>query len=176
MAKNPYRFTRKEAIERIKEAKSYLCNKERVAFRTVFTKPSEILLPRGYDPRLDESYYNAPPLSDQSTDLLKSRASATPGLTEQDVIQCLSKNFYQGSTSDFVDATLKRALCGSVIELVFYTWVRHDFRPYVQPVVTRFACLWLGTWHHCPIIAWTVMQYHNPVNVEHLPKYIDLIK
>lgn len=175
--RNPYRFTRKETVDRIQEVKHFLGNKERIAFRPVLTKAREIMLPPGYDSRLDESYYNAPPLSSESISFLEDRVRTGLGIAEADVILSLGKNFYQGGASQFVDAVVKKALCGAVVELVFYSWVRHDFRPYTQPSVNKFVCLWLGTWHHCPIIAWSNgIGPNTSVKTEHLPKYIDLIK
>ena len=164
---NPLRFTRKETVERLQEVKSFLGNKERLAFRAA----KVCLLPEGYDPHSDESYFSAPRLQTQHTKFISERALT---VTADSWFTDLS--FRKLNAVDFVCWDLAgQASIGAVVDIAFYKWERVD-DDYIDEVpATKLASVWLGTWHHSPIVAWR--QAKSPaIKLESLPKYSDLIK
>lgn len=166
--RDPRQFTKKETVERLQAAKAYLYNKDRIAFM----RPNTVYTPSGYDPESDSSYYNAPRLSTSDMQSL-----ADDALSFVDYCWKDDYRFKRMNASDFVNECYGRgAVIGETVNLIFYAWKRPDFKIIEQPVATKFATLWLGTWHHAPILAWTT---RNPIvkpNVNFLPKYSDLIK
>jgi len=167
MRRNPLIFTRKETVERLQEVKSFLGNKERLAFRAAKTK----FLPEGYDPESDESYYAAPQLEDHYVKFLSERV-----LTLVSANWFTDLSFRKLSTVDFVCWDLAgHASTGSVIDIAFYPWKRDDNSDTLVATATKFASIWLGTWHHAPVIAWR-QAGSAAIKVESPPKYSDLIK
>lgn len=165
--RNPLIFTRKETVERLQEVKSLLGNKERLAFKNAKTR----FLPDGYDAESDESYFSAPRLAAEHERFLRERVLV---LTANDWFKDLS--FRKLNAVDFVCWDLAgQATIGTVIDIAFYKWERVN-DDYVDEVpATKFASVWLGSWHYSPIIAWR--QAKSPaIKLESLPKYSDLIK
>jgi hypothetical protein len=165
--RNPLIFTRKETVERLQEVKSLLGNKERLAFRAAKTK----FVPEGYDPDSDESYFSAPRLEDERIKFLNERILV---LTSTGWLKDLS--FKKLNAVDFVCWDLAgQASIGSVVDIAFYKWERDGDEYLTDLPATKFASVWLGTWHHAPLVAWR--QAKSPaIKVEPLPKYSDLIK
>jgi hypothetical protein len=167
MRRNSLIFTRKETVERLQEVKSFLGNKERLAFRAA----KVCLLPDGYDAHSDESYFTAPRLEACHGKYLSERILAvTAGTWFTDL------SFRKLNAIDFVCWDLAgQASIGAVVDIAFYKWERVD-DDYVNEVpATKLASVWLGTWHHSPIVAWR--QAKSPaIKLESLPKYSDLIK
>ena len=171
--REPYYFTRKETTERIQEAKVFVCGRERAALRLSFPY-SIAFVPVGYDPRLEESYYCAPPLSDQWRNSLSKRIAYANWSLQAD------SDFERIDVSAFVKSLPdRRAPVGCAVDLLFYKWVRHDLRGNAEDSPTRFATLWLGTWHHCPLLFWrnndVTIKSEALVKVDRLPRYLDLI-
>jgi len=162
-ARNPKQFTRKETIERLQEAKSYLGNKERLAFMRM----NSVYLPSGYDPLLHESYFQAPKLSEFDVQCL---IDSTKSLIGHD--WKIDARFIASNAAEFVDWSFdKGAVIGEAIAIIFYPW-----REKVK--TAKIATLWLGTWHHTPLVAWSggILAIGDPkVKVDFLPKYIDLV-
>lgn len=171
--REPHYFTRKETTERIQEAKVFACGRERAALRLSFPY-SIVFLPTEYDPRLEESYYGAPPLSDQWRNMLSKRIAEAEWSLQTD------SDFEKTDVSAFVKSFPdRRAPVGCAVDLLFYRWVRHDLRENAEDSPTRFATLWLGTWHHCPLLFWrksdVTIGNQALVKVDRLPRYLDLI-
>lgn len=155
MKRDPVFFTKREAIARLQAAKSLLAIRERVAFgRTGCT-----LGILGYDPEAEESFYKAPPLGEGAISWLgdcalaaedagrwESPSSASPAS------QFVGSNFYG------------RVPIGEVVKLLFFAWGKSS--------ATKAAALWLGTWHHAPIVA---CCNAGKLTVQSLPAYSDLI-
>lgn len=163
--RDPLHFTRKETVERLQDVKSYIGNKERLAFR--FSKLQ--WLPDGYLPGHDESYYAAPKLEAERIQLLRDRVTILTADHWND-----DRSFRKLPAVDFVCWDLGgQASIGLVIDIGFYSYVRHD-KP-EDETGTKFASVWLGTWHHAPILAWRHAKSPS-ITVDSLPKYSDLIK
>ena len=161
------RFTRKETVERLQDVKSYIGNKERLAFR--FSKL--LWLPNGYLPGHDESYYAAPKLEADRIKLLRDRGTIPTVEHGND-----DRSFKKLPAVDFVCWDLGGyASIGSVIDIGFYSWKKPDCNEIHEAVGTKFASVWLGTWHHAPILAWRLAK-SPAITVDSLPKYSDLIK
>ena len=161
--RDPNRFTRIETIHRLKEAKDYLSNKERAAFL-----PGTVYLPPGYYALSDENYYAAPRLDLQQKQNLQSYVSLLGRIDWS-----LNGTFFVGSVSQFVDSRFHLgAPVGTTVDIVYYSWSNLEAR--------KFAALWLGTWHHSPLLVWVKArkpedQAEPVVKFDFLPKYIDLI-
>lgn len=154
-SRNPRQFTKKETIERLQEVKSYLGNKDRLSFCL-----SGICVPSGYKPEEDESYYAAPQLENSSFKWLADNTRSFIGHDWRN-----DPRFLSGSASKFVDYSFKDgAVIGQCVVVVFYS--------YKDGGTTKVSSLWLGTWHHAPIVAWA---NSFEIKVNFLPKYIDLI-
>lgn len=165
--RDPLRFTRKETVERLQEVKSYIGNKERLAFR--FAKLQ--WLPDGYLPDDDESYYSAPKLEPERLMLLGKRATILTAKHWND-----DRSFRKLNAIDFVCWELGgQASIGLVIDIGFYSYKRHDQPDKEDETGTKFASVWLGTWHHAPILAWRQAK-SSSATIDSLPKYSDLIK
>jgi hypothetical protein len=155
--RNPYRFTRKETVARLQATKSYLGNKERLAFTQTFS----IYIPAGYKPGEDESYYAAPKLS----------AFDIQCLTYDTESYCnydwrADSRFRAFTATEFTEfAFNKGASIGESVVIIFYPW-KDESR------VSKVATLWLGTWHHAPIVVWSD---GSSIKTDSLPEYIDLI-
>ena len=155
--RNPYRFTRKETVERLQAAKSYLGNKDRLAFM----QTRSIYVPAGYKPSEDESYYAAPRLS----------AFDIQCLTDDTESYCnynwrADSRFKAFTATEFTGSAFsKGASIGESVVIIFYPWKD-------ESKVSKVATLWLGTWHHAPIVAWS---NGSSIKTNHLPAYIDLI-
>ena len=162
--RDPNRFTRKETIERLKAAKDYLSNKERASF----VKGRTLELPPGYDPNLDESYYCAPRLSLEQQHKLYLHTAKFIGSDSINISQ-----FFVGSVSHFIACEFDLgAPIGATIDIAYYSWSNLEVR--------RLATLWLGTWHHTPLIAWAKVgklgdSTEPAIRFDYLPKYMDLI-
>lgn len=155
--RDPRQFTKKETIQRLQEAKGYLGNKERLAF----FRTNNVLLPSGYKPDEDESYYAAPKLSEFDIEcLINSTKSFVDYNWRND------KRFSAGSAVNFVGSSFGMgAVIGESVAIMFYSWKKD--------ATTKVASLWLGTWHHAPIIVWGSRL--DNVRIDFLPSYIDLI-
>lgn len=169
--RNPSQLTKAETIERTRDAKSYLGNKERIAIR----RTGQIYLPSDYNPDSDESYYAAPRLSNSQLDQISQQ---TVSLVTTDWSDLKTTKFIRTAVVDFVRLSFQTgAAIGETVEIVFYPWKDRDTAS--KLVATKFATLWLGTWHHAPMVAWTagiLMVGEINVKVNFLPKYSDLIK
>lgn len=164
--RDPARFTRKETIERIQALKSYLAIKERLALRFA---PGLSLLPSGYDPSLEESFYLAPRLEQSSIDVIRERLTS---LRQSDWWS--ESSIKKVIASSFVDTELSgSAEIGSVIDIVFYPWKADDMG---KRVATKYAVFWIGTWHHAPQFSWCNSNSLMQVYTNYLPAYSDLIK
>lgn len=167
MRHNPFRFTRKETVDRLQAVKTLIANKERLAYRAAKVR----LLPEGYKPEADESYYAAPKLEDYHVQFLTERAIC---IASGDWFRDLS--FRKLNAVDFVCWDLAgQASIGNVVDIVFYPWERNGDNYINEVPATKLASVWLGTWHHSPIIAWRTAK-SPAVKVETLPAYSDLIK
>jgi len=165
--RNSLIFTRKETVDRLQETKSFLGNKERLAFRATKLQ----LLPADYDADSDESYFSAPRLEDFHLQSLRERITclvSTQWFTDF--------SFRKLNAVDFVCWDLAgQAPVGTVVDIAFYKWERNG-DDYLNDVpATKFASVWLGTWHHAPIVAWRRAN-STVIKFESLPKYSDLIK
>jgi hypothetical protein len=161
--RNPCRFTKKETIERLQAAKSYLGNKERLAF----TQTCSIYVPAGYKPDEDESYYAAPKLSQLDiqclTDETKGYCSAVYSDNYNWRTDC---RFKAVNAPEFAECEFRKgASIGQSVVVIFYPWKDAS-------KVSKVATLWLGTWHHAPIVVWSS---GSSIKVNPLPQYIDLI-
>ena len=165
--RDPNRFTRIETIHRLKEAKDYLSNKERAAFL-----PGTVYLPPRYYAPLDENYYAAPRLDLQQKQDMQSHTLQLSGM-DWGFRLLFGGTFFVGSVSQFVDSRFHLgAPVGTTVDIVYYSWSNLEAR--------KFATLWLGTWHHSPLLVWTKAkkpedQAEPVVKFDFLPKYIDLI-
>lgn len=162
--RDPDRFTRKETIERLKAAKDYLSNKERASF----VKGRTLELPPGYDSTLDESYYCAPRLNAKQRHRLYLHT-----LELTDLRSINGTQFFVGSVSHFVSCEFDLgAPIGATIDIAYYSWSNLE--------VHKLATLWLGTWHHAPLLVWAKVgelgdSTAPTVKFSPLPKYMDLI-
>lgn len=161
--RDPRRFTRKETIERLQEAKSYLGNKERLAFM----RTGSVYIPAGYKPDDDESYYAAPKLSEFDLQCLADETKSFIGHNWR-----ADNRFRILNAVEFADWEFGRgASIGESVVIVFYPWKD-------KTKTSKIATLWLGTWHHSPLVAWTggIFAIGNPkVRVDYLSNYIDLV-
>jgi hypothetical protein len=162
--RDPDRFTRKETIERLKAAKDYLSSKERASF----ARGRILELPPGYDSTLDESYYCAPRLN-----LEQQRKLYLHTVELADLRSINATQFFVGSVSHFVSCEFDLgAPIGTTIDIAYYSWSNLE--------VHKLATLWLGTWHHTPLLVWIkaskpVDSTGPTVKFSPLPKYMDLI-
>jgi hypothetical protein len=155
--RNPYRFTRKETIERLQAAKSYFGNKERLAFM----RTQSIYVPAGYRPKDDESYYAAPRLSAFDVQCLADSAEMY-----WDYNWKADDRFKAVDSTEFTGQSLGNgASIGASIVVIFYPWKD-------ESKVSKAVALWLGTWHHAPI---AVCSDGSSIKIDSLPQYIDLI-
>lgn len=161
--RDPNRFTRIETIHRLKEAKDYLSSKERAAFL-----PGIVYLPPRYFAPLDENYYSGPRLEPEQRQDMQSHTLQLSGMDWS-----LSGPFFVGSVGQFVDSRFHLGTpVGTTVDIVYYSWSNLEAR--------KFATLWLGTWHHAPLLVWIQAKKPNvstepAVKFDFLPKYIDLI-
>lgn len=165
--KNPTKLTRVETISRLQEVKSYLGDKERLAFRD---GGLIVRLPETYNPDDDESYYRAPKLSPVSMELLKTRLEGISiGSWVGDI------RFKKTNVHEFINSYIcGGAYIGSTVDIAFYRWRRFS-QGLDQFDTTKLAVVWLGTWHHCPIVFWRSIG-ESKVRIDYLPKYLDLVK
>jgi hypothetical protein len=155
--RNPYRFTRKETVERLQATKSYLGNKERLAFM----RTQNIYVPAGYRPKDDESYYAAPKLSAFDVQCLTDSAEMY-----WDYNWKADDRFKAVDSTEFTGESLGNgASIGVSIVVIFYPWKD-------ESKVSKVAALWLGTWHHAPVV---ICNDGSSIKTEFLPQYIDLI-
>ena len=138
-------------------------------------RTQNIYLPAGYEPDKDESYYAAPRLSEFAVQCLVNDTKGFIGHDWRGDIE-----FKRINTVQFVGWCFGHgAAIGETVRLVFYSWKRPGCAVIAQPKTTKFATLWLGTWHHAPLIAWTggiLAVGEDPrIKVDFLPKYTDLI-
>ncbi len=122
-------------------------------------------LPSGYDPAADESFYSAPKLSALDLECLVDSTRLLIGHNWR-----VDARFMASNSSEFVDwAFGKGASIGESIAIIFYPW-KDSVR------TAKIATLWLGTWHHAPLVAWASdAGSGSNVKIEPLAEYIDLI-
>lgn len=160
MKRDLQRFTKVETAARLGEAKSFLGNKERLAFlRTGFR-----YLPMYYYPEKFESFYSSPRLSQYS---VESMIAEVKDLMDHPWMR--ESRFRTGTAASFVDLEFhKGAAIGETVAIVFYPYgpAPIDEKP------QKAAMLWLGTWHHAPLVAWSA---NGRASSTFLPKYVDLI-
>ena len=163
-SRNPVQFTKKEAVKRLQAAKDFLGNKERIGYM----RNNVVYVPHGYDPDCDSSYYAAPRLEAASIDsIVSSTLSLVSCSWDSDV------RFKRSHASEFVGWCFRDGIgIGETVSLVFYAWRRPEYSPIAHLEARKFATLWLGTWHHAPLIAW---KSSSEAMVDFLPQYIDLI-
>lgn len=155
--RNPYRFTRKETVARLQATKSYLGNKERLAFM----QTCSIYVPTGYKPTEDESYYAAPKLSEFD---IRCLTDDTESYCNYD--WRADNRFMAFNAIEFTESAFNRgASIGESVVIIFYPWKD-------ESKVSKVATLWLGTWHHAPIVVWS---NGSSIKTDSLPEYIDLI-
>jgi hypothetical protein len=165
--RNPLTFTRKETVDRLQEVKNFLGNKERLAFRATKLQ----ILPAGYDASSDDSYFSAPKLEDFYVQSLKEQIST---LTSNQWFT--NQSFRKLNAIDFVCWDLAgQAPIGTVVDIAFYKWERNGDEYLTEVPATKFASIWLGTWHHAPVVVWRSAA-SLAFRVETLPAYSDLIK
>lgn len=130
-------------------------------------RTSNIYLPSNYDPTLDESYYAAPRLSEFG---LKCLINDTKFFANHN--WRTDSRFMASSATQFINCKWGTgAWIGESIAIAFYSW-KDATR------TTKVATLWLGSWHHAPLIAWTggILAIGDPkIKINFLPKYSDLI-
>lgn len=131
-------------------------------------RPNVVYTPPGYDPESDESYYAAPRLQALDIKLMSEDTLSFVGYDWLD-----DTRFKRAHATQFVDWCYgKGAIIGETVSLIFYSWKKPDCSVIAKPKATKFATLWLGTWHHAPIVAWSD---GSNVKVNFLPEYIDLV-
>jgi hypothetical protein len=165
--RSPLVFTRKETVDRLQEVKNFLGNKERLAFRATKLR----FLPANYDAGSDESYFSSPKLEEFCVQSLKER------------IACMIRDqwftdvsFRKLNAVDFVCWDLAgQAPAGTVIDIAFYKWERSGDDYLNNIPATKFASVWLGTWHHAPVVVWR-QAGSSVIKTEIPPAYSDLIK
>jgi hypothetical protein len=159
--RNSLQLTRNETIERLQAAKSYLGNKDRLAFM----RTGSIYLPCNYRPEDEQSWYSAPRLSELELCSLSECTMTFAGHNWK-----ADSRFMASNAIEFTDwAFRKGASIGEAIVIIFYPWKE-------KRKTAKTATLWLGTWHHAPLIAWIGgMVADQNVTVDALPKYLDLI-
>lgn len=147
----------------MQEAKSYLGNKERLAFM----RTGSVYIPADYKPDDDESYYAAPKLSEFDLQCLADETKSFIGHNWRS-----DSRFRMLNAVEFTDWEFGRgASIGESVVIVFYPWKD-------RTKTSKIATLWLGTWHHSPLVAWTggILAIGNPkIRVDYLSKYIDLV-
>lgn len=164
--RDPRQLTKKETVERLQAAKNYLYNKDRIAY----LRTNVVYTPSNYNPECDSSYYAAPRLAVADMHKLADDALSLVDYNWRD-----DARFKRANATQFVGWCFGHgAVIGETVQLVFYAWKRPDCAVIAQPRATKFATLWLGTWHHAPVIAWTAKDLNVKVNF--LPQYSDLIK
>lgn len=161
--RNPCRFTRKETVARLQATKSYLGNKERLAFM----QTCSIYIPAGYKPDEDESYYAAPKLSQFDIQCLTDETEGCySAIYNNDCNWRVDGRFKAVNALEFAECEFRKgAFIGQSVVIIFYPWKD-------ESKVSKVATLWLGTWHHAPIVAWS---NGSSIKVDPLPEYIDLI-
>ena len=166
--RDPYWFTRKESVDRLQSVKGLLGNKERLAYRA----SALTVLPDHYDPLDDKSYYSAPLFPETGCQLLASRLlSLTPDRWLD--VKCVNSGlrFRRLPAVDFVCWDLGgRTPIGAIIDLAFYSWKEDSD----LPRASKFASVWLGTWHHCPLVAWRSSNGEH-AKFDYLPEFFDLL-
>lgn len=122
-------------------------------------------LPDGYNPSFEQSWYSAPRLSESELRSLSKCATAFVGHSWK-----VDARFMASNAIEFTDwAFHNGASIGEVIVIIFYPWRE-------KCSTAKVAALWLGTWHHAPLVAWTTsLPAVQDIKVEALPRYIDLI-
>lgn len=164
--RDPRQLTKRETVKRLQAAKEYLYNKDRIAYM----RTNVVCTPNNYNPECDSSYYAAPKLS-----AIDMRRLADDTLSLVDYGWPDDARFKRTNAAQFVGWCFgSGAVIGETVQLVFYVWKRLDCTAISSLTATKFATLWLGTWHHAPILAWTAKDLN--VKVNSLPKYSDLIK
>lgn len=126
-----------------------------------------VYLPAGYDPEDDESYYAAPRLSEFDVQCLTDDTKSFLGYDWR-----ADSRFKMLNAIEFTDWTFgKGAVIGQSVVIVFYPWKD-------RTKTSKVATLWLGTWHHAPLVVWTGGIFaigDSKIRVDFLSKYIDLI-
>lgn len=126
-------------------------------------RTKSVYLPAGYDPEADESFYAAPKLSTFDVECLCDSTKSFVGHNWK-----VDSRFMASNACEFVDwAFGKGASIGETIVIIFYPWKE-------KVKTAKVSTLWLGTWHHAPLIAWTGGD-PSVIKVDFLSEYIDLI-
>lgn len=153
--RNPFRLTKKEVIERLDATKKFLYNRERVSY---FSSSVVIPVPN-YDPEDDSSFYSAESMnSGELLDVLNHMISAYPDVVDVP--------FTFNEKGKFVNSRDHITMIGSTVGLLFY--------PYSSSLITKHCALWIGTWHHSPIVYWRASDTKK-IRCEKIPQYADLI-
>lgn len=131
-------------------------------------RTQNIYLPAGYEPDKDESYYAAPKLSEFAIQCLTDDTKGFLGHNWR-----ADNRFRMLNAMEFVDWEFHGgASIGESVVIVFYPWKD-------KTKTSKVVTLWLGTWHHAPLVAWTggiLAAGKDPkIKVDFLPKYTDLI-
>jgi hypothetical protein len=148
-------FTKIEVIRRIKEAKSYLGNKDRI----FIGRAIDVVPVLGYDPLSDDSYWNSKTMD---IDYLKMLLAATLPR-----VKALDFSCSVSAPKSYLAFEERHLEFGLTVPIMFY--------PFSQKKDTKkYSLLWLGTWHHAPIVVWKEDKWVR-FNGEKLPHYIDLL-
>lgn len=175
------KFTKKETIERIQEARRYL--ERGVRSRAAYSRVNMTMTPRGYVPTEIESSFSAPPLEPDYRNLLISGAYRTSREGYGVLSLIREKIMFRGTSKDFVESfgtTLddQKASFGEVFDIVttpFHDPGRKEFLSGIKPrkIAISFCRLWIGTPHHAPIGYFTWCD--RPGTLHTLEKYTDLL-
>lgn len=160
VVRKPGRLTNKELNERLKSAKDYIANKERVKFIHSVSF-------------IDLLEYNP---NDVSAFLCKEKLNLK--LLEEELLTVIRiyPSLYaldsplgdRSSPDPFTYSKDKEQSknIGLLVPMLFY--------PYASGVITKHAICWVGTWHHAPCIAWCARNTFQ-IKSERLPSYSDLL-
>lgn len=158
LLRDPVLFTRNELVERLKAAKEYIGNKERIAYLLFNHK----ILIDDYDPTDDDSFFRRTNLD---TSWMTKHVEEMFG--KYQTVADLPRHF-SGPTYCVANQPHLREIC-SVVPIAMF--------PYKGLRITKCGVLWVGTWHYAPVLAWksTSIVSDRPITIEKLPAYSDLI-
>jgi hypothetical protein len=165
--RDPFKFTQREMRRRLKDAKDFLANKERVRF---ICSAAQICVP-GYDPESIDAF-----LCKAGVDLEILRSYLVTAQSRYKMI--VSDNVQlnsESSPTNYVKRDGQPTTVGIVVPILFY--------PFTSLDITRYAVCWIGTWHHAPVIAWTADSVAKtgseikepPIMCQKLPAHSDLL-
>ena len=161
MARNQFVFTLREMHGRLRAAKSFLAANDRVRY---VRSDSSICVPN-YDPESIDAFLCK---SGVDTDILSSFVLDLPRICSsvEDSVVCSEPD-----PISFTENPRQPRKIGLVVPMLFYE------RP--ASVIRLYAALWLGTWHHAPVIAWgnaaLLKKGSATIMCQKLPAYSDLL-